>query len=317
MSEKKKSDVSIANVLAIIGLAGLGVITFFGEMFKSADGRPTRAIIFAAVYVGLLAFFLIFSIKAKGAEDNPDKWRYAEWFCLAAYVAVAILGSTPFHRFFSVASQKTSLQAQALAEVQNVDALYASYNEQQKAFLGVAKEQLKNYKDSQQDASIKGDLYKYVEQYVTDVNAWSKSASRIVSIDGNVQTQPFYKRIDAWNYMQLSALARDIDALVESSRSDLKDRIDAFGQDAGLIPVIGGGQGVPYTYDGLAQFDLGVQKTGHMFNTISSVSGKTLWGWVALVLLNLVIILNYLVAPRTYVVGPGRRSDDQSGGASL
>lgn len=320
MSEKKKGDVSIANVLAIIGLAGLGVITFLGEMLKSTDGRPTRAIIFAVVYVGLLALFLIFSIKAKGASDNPDKWRYAEWFCIAAYVAVAILGSSPFHHFFSVVSQKQELQEMANNQVNAVKKMYDDYNIQCDNYLKSAVERMSAYKRNPQSRSIKDDLYEYVEGHFAHDSSWYNNSRLIVRADEKDNIEDITKRIKKWNYMQLSSLASDIDGLVNTSRRKLESRIDLFKREHNLIPLIGvpGEDGrTQYTYDGLAEFDLGPELSGEMVSKLSSDSGKSVLGWIVFALLHLIVLFNYLVAPRTYIVGPGRRSEDQSGGASL
>ena len=316
MSEKKKGDVSIANVLAIIGLAGLGVITFLGEMLKSTDGRPTRAIIFAVVYVGLLALFLIFSIKAKGAADNPDKWRYAEWFCIAAYVAVAILGSSPFHHFFSVVSQKQELQEMANDQVRMVEDLYTSYNTQCDNYLKSAQARLRLYQDNPQRNNTKDRLSEYVEKHFADSSKWLVNSSENVKVNKEDVIKKIGNRIKKWNYMQLSSLASDIDGLVNDSRSDLEDRIDWFKRE--LIPVIGiPAEDGKYTYKGLAEFDLGPELSGEMVSKLSSDSGKSVLGWIVFALLHLIVLFNYLVAPRTYIVGPGRRSEDQSGGASL
>lgn len=40
MSQEKKGKITIANLLALIGLAGIGVVTFFGIQLHSSDGTP-------------------------------------------------------------------------------------------------------------------------------------------------------------------------------------------------------------------------------------------------------------------------------------
>ena len=61
MSQKESGNVSIANILALVGLAGIGVITFMGTLLHSADGKPTGAILGALALVAALGFFLFMS----------------------------------------------------------------------------------------------------------------------------------------------------------------------------------------------------------------------------------------------------------------
>ena len=152
MSQEKKGKITIANILALIGLAGIGVVTFFGMQLHSSDGTPGTAIIGAIALVAGLGFLLMMSIKAKKADNNPDKWRYVEWACLVIYVVVATFFATPFQRFFYMTTEKSDLQAMARTEVQSIQEMYQSYEFQQKKYLTEAVEQLKNYNDSKQNS---------------------------------------------------------------------------------------------------------------------------------------------------------------------
>ena len=62
MSQEKKGKITIANILALIGLAGIGVVTFFGIQLHSSDGTPGGAIIGAIALVVGLGFLLMMSI---------------------------------------------------------------------------------------------------------------------------------------------------------------------------------------------------------------------------------------------------------------
>lgn len=117
MTKKDNGNISIANIIALIGLAGIGVITFLGILLHSSDGTPGGAIIGAITLLAGLCFLLVMSIKAKSAKDNPDKWRYVEWGCLILYIIVAGYFASPFQRFFYIITEKPAMQAMARQEV--------------------------------------------------------------------------------------------------------------------------------------------------------------------------------------------------------
>lgn len=317
MAQQKKGDVSIANVLAIIGLAGLGIITFFGGVLYATDGNLARPIITAIVYVLLITFLLFFAIKAKGAQEHPDKWRYAEWASVILLLAVAVVGSDNFQHFFSVATQKKELQKTALSEVNAVNQMYDSYDRQQKEYLDQAVNQIRSYLASGQINANDRDkaLSDYVQQYVSDPDMWASTAARVVSISRPSQIGDFERRIKAWNYLSLASLATEIDAFKVESWENLQQKIENYGTNAGLIPVIEGR--APYTYKGFATFDLGPKPESQFSAKLAGVTGNTVTGWVVLVLLLLLVLLNYAVAPRQHFVGPGHRRDGKDGGASL
>lgn len=304
MSEKKSGNISIANVIALIGLAGIGVVTFFGMLLHSSDGKPAGAILGALALVAGLGFLLFMSIRAKGAEDNPDKWRYVEWGCLAAYVIVAILFATPFQRFFYIFSEKDSMQSQARQEIRAIKQLYQEYDHQQKKFLNDATEQIQNYIASGQQKNIKDDLATYVEGIGSNVNGWSDKASAIVKLSGDKQLVDIEDKIEGWNIMQLSSIASELENKDAGAWEMLESKIKKFEEQNKLIPVIGGGGGHPYRLDGYAKFDLGNKPEPKFAQMLRSSDGDTALGWIIYVVLNLLVLLNYAVAPRTGFVGP-------------
>lgn len=308
MSEKKNGKISIANIIALIGLAGIGVITFFGILLHSSDGKPGGAILGALALVAGLGFLLFMSIKAKGAEDNPDKWRYVEWGCLAAYVIVAILFATPFQRFFYIFSEKDSMQLQARQEIRAIKKLYQEYDHQQKKFLNDATEQIQNYIASGQRKNIKDDLSAYVDGIGSNVDGWAAKASAIVKFSGDKQLGDIEDKIEGWNIMELSSIASDLENKDSGAWDMLEAKIKKYEEQNKLIPVIGGGGGHPYRLDGYAKFELGEKPEPKFAQMLRSSDGNTALGWIIYIILNLLVLLNYAVASRTGFVVPISRS---------
>lgn len=316
MSQKNSGNVSIANIIALIGLAGLGVVTFFGILLHSSDGKPAGAILGALSLVAVLGFLLFMGIRAKGAQDNPDKWRYVEWACLVIYVVVAALFAGPFQRFFYIVSEKDTLQAEARQEIRTIKTLYQEYDHQQKKFLDDAVEQIQNYIASGQQNNIKDELADYVNGIKNDVNGWAKKAETIVKLPKDQQLIDIEDKIEGWNFMQLASIASDLEEKDSEAWTSLEAKILKYQEQNKLIPVIGGGGGQPYKLDGYAKFDLGESPNPGFAQMLRSSDGNTVLGWIIYVVLNLLVLLNYFVAPRTGFVGP-RNSDTPTGGLDL
>lgn len=307
MSQEKKGKITIANILALIGLAGIGVVTFFGMQLHSSDGTPGTAIIGAVALVVGLGFLLMMSIKAKKADNNPDKWRYVEWACWVVYVAVAAYFATPFQRFFYMTTEKSDLQAMARAEVQAIQEMYQSYEHQQKKYLTDAVEQLKNYNDSKQiSMTYNGELAEYIKGVGTNVDSWESKANLIVKLQPDKELSDIAHEIEVWNIMNLSSLALRLEKKDKEAWTSMETKIREFGEKNKLIPVIGGGGVQPYYFDGYAKFDLGTPPQPQFAQALRASNGNTVLGWIVYVVLNLLVLLNYLATSRSAYVGPRR-----------
>ena len=293
MTQKNSGNVSIANIIALIGLAGLGVVTFFGILLHSSDGKPAGAILGALSLVAVLGFLLFMGIRAKGAQDNPDKWRYVEWACLVIYVVVAALFAGPFQRFFYIVSEKDALQAEARQEIRTIKTLYQEYDHQQKKFLDDAVEQIQNYIASGQQNNIKDELADYVNGIKNDVNGWAMKAATIVKLPKDQQLIDIEDKIEGWNFMQLASIASDLEEKDSEAWTSLEAKILKYQEQNKLIPVIGGGGGQPYKLDGYAKFDLGESPNPGFAQMLRSSDGNTVLGWIIYVVLNLLVLLNY------------------------
>lgn len=309
MSDNNSSKVSIANIIALIGLAGLGVITFFGLMLSSDDGSLGTPVIGAVAFVAVLFFFLFMSIKAKGAESNTEKWRIVEYVCLACYIIVAVVFAKPFMRFFSVLTQKSELQQQAKAEIMALKSLYDEYNQQKDKFMKEAVEQIKNYQASKQGG--KDSIAQYVAG-VGNVDTWASKAQKLVKME-DVQLMELNKRVSDWNLLDLPALASDLSKKDSTAVTKLEEKIKINQSKHKLIPVIGGGGSKPYVLTGYAQFNL--KKTGgSKFAQMLKEGGTTSpVAWIVYAVLHLLVLLNYLVAPRSLYVGPSAKRVPKNG----
>ena len=319
MSQEKKGKITIANILALVGLAGIGVVTFFGMQLHSSDGTPGTTIIGAVALVAGLGFLLMMSIKAKKADNNPDKWRYVEWACLVIYVVVAAFFATPFQLFFYMTTEKSDLQAMARAEVQAIQEMYQSYEFQQGKYMTNAKEQIDNYIDSGQFYARNDTLLANYVQNIVVTNRIDKEAAKknvanwkdkaensILRLQSDKELSDIAHEIEVWNIMNLSSLALRLEKKDKEAWTSMETKIREFGENNKLIPVIGGGGVQPYYFDGYAKFDLGTPPQPKFAQALRASNGNTALGWIVYVVLNLLVLLNYLATSRSAYVGPRR-----------
>lgn len=314
MSNNKNGDVSIANILAIIGLAAIGVITFFGDFFSSGDGSPIRGIIISVVLVLILGLLLIVMIKAKGASEDRDRWRIVMCGSLVLYVGIAILGAfwnNNFFRLFSVAQSKVELQGIARDELSAIEKLYDSYNTQKEAAMDGALNQLKAYSQSGQYYSSEDSIHKYVYERIQDLsedglNDWYKASWEVVNIDPLYDVGELGNEIMAWNYMRLPSLAIELDETYGIERDQITNRTAEFSKN-GLIPVISGGNGIPFKVDGVVSFNLPQLPAMSLSKELRSKTDITVLGIIIFVVVHLLVLLNFIVAPDSGIVTPRNR----------
>lgn len=307
---KGNDKISKANYLAVFGLAAIGVVIFFGSMFDSADGRPTQSIITAVAAVVLLGGALFLGIKAKSADNNPDKWRYIEWLAVAAYVVIAVLFAPPFIRFFYVAGEKEALQQEAKNELNYVYNLHRAYDEQRSEAITRANQMLIECKDSKRQ--IQDD---YIKTVAEDPE-WAETALEVTAIPVEPKVKDLEIRVEQWDLFDIAKMANDMDSLGEMSLVRMKDNITRYGEENMLIPVIkgtaGGGE---FKKIGLVEFTLPEAPKSAFTEAVRTANGVSVLGIIVYVLLNCLVLLNLLVTSRSNYVAPGASSGDIGGTA--
>jgi hypothetical protein len=113
--------------------------------------------------------------------------------------------------------------------------------------------------------------------------------------------------------MQLASIATDLEARDAEAWNEVKSMIKNYEEQHKLIPVISGGGGEPYKLDGYAKFELGEQPEALFAQQLRSLDGNTVLGWIIYIVLNLMVLLNYVVASRADFVGPTNRNSPIGG----
>ena len=309
MAKANNSNVSIANVIAMLGLAGVGVITFFGVLLGSADGAIGSACLMALALVAALACLLVVSVKAKGADDNRDKWLWVEIGALVLYAVVAVGFSRPFHRFFYVKSQQQELQQQGRQEVKAIEQLYADYEQQRKAALDNAVQQIANYQNSK-TTSLSMDSY--IQKMHVD-QKWAGKADKLTKLRPDQDLKQLAENIEDFSLLSLAQTAASLAEKDSLAFLTVRQKVQANQEEHSLIPRFVNDATGAYVQDGYAAFQLGKAPQPRLQPALQQASGSTWLSWVTLIVVHLLVLLNYLVAQRSGVVGPSRGNGPKGG----
>ena len=317
MSQNTNDRIAPANVIALVGIAGIGVISGIGALLNSADGSITWPIIWAVIIMTVLGSMLCIAIKAKGENSHRELWTPVMWASIIIYVIAAALMCSPFLKFFFVVNEKENLQAQAKAEIINVENFFKNYEQQRKDFLSRAETQLTAFRMNGKNGST--DLKEYYNNRVgNNIKSWMEDvaipATNVSNLKKAEEWSVIKKEVSNWNYFKLPQLAARMKYLQEQTWTELNNRIETFGNEQALIPVIKGGQGTPYYLDGCAKFELGEAPISTFSEQLSQDDNVfTVMGIIAYVLLNILVLFNILVAPSSGIVGPSNRGIDTEG----
>lgn len=121
----KNGKVTIANIIAIVGVVLLMVFTFIGHSFMSG-GELGMDIVVSVAITAFIAFLVWFMIKAKGAENELAKWKKLEIATLVVYVVVAIPLSLygGIMQFFIVNDNKERVKECAKDDLDRIDQMF-------------------------------------------------------------------------------------------------------------------------------------------------------------------------------------------------
>lgn len=115
MAHNKNNSISLANVIATIGIVLLTVALFLGHFYM---GDNVGISIFKSVCWSLAFTFLLwFLIKAKTADEERTKWLVIELLTLAIYLVLAVLSSSKVSKFPTVYLSASEMKATANDDV--------------------------------------------------------------------------------------------------------------------------------------------------------------------------------------------------------
>lgn len=324
-NENNSGKLTKANIISIVGLVLLFSFTFLGHSFKSG-GEMGWDILVAVAITGLAAFALWFLVKAKGAENQLEKWRIIEISTLVAYVVVVIPLSFcgGVTNFFAANADKAIYKDKAHNDIAKIDSVFSQYENFEKDALEKTRTGLGN--SVGMGMSRSSELVTYMEQ--NSIKPTRTSVDNFVEIqEGNVlgtqyeQYKKQYKAerdaiintIDSWNVIQIPSQAKLIEDLAVQTSKWLTER----SASAKLPLVKNDSMSRAYTIK-LSNQVMQYQVEGGIENlefrkAIMSAGGMSVSSIMFLIIVHVLILLNYFVAYRTFTLGLSKNPNNDGG----
>lgn len=323
MKKKQSSGrITIANIIAIVGIVLLLVFSFIGHSYMSG-GELGWDVVRSVAITAFTALLLWFLIKAKGAENQLDKWRKIEYATLAVYILFAIPASLfgGIMHFFVVNDNKESIKSCAKADLTKIDNLFNEYKDFESEAISRTGTGLKNTIGQICDASLnkfmEDNRIEHTKESIKNFEIIQRNA--LVGAGFNAFYDTFRQQkneienaVNSWSSMQIPMKTRLISDLAESAQEEL----NKLSSNAKL-PVI--------TYDSsLHCYTLGENQTRH-FEVEGSVdsfrfkkalkdsSGFSVTAVLVVLLIHFLILFNYIVAYRTSTLGISKLGEEDGG----
>lgn len=326
MANKNNSGkLTKANIISIVGLVLLFSFTFLGHSFKSG-GEMGWDILVSVAITGLAAFALWFLVKAKGAENQLEKWRIIEISTLVAYIVVVIPLSFcgGVTNFFAANADKDSYKDKAHNDIAKIDSVFSQYENFEKNAVEKTGTGLGN--SVSMGMSRSSELVTYMEH--NSIKPTRTSVDNFVEIQkGNVlgtQYEQYYNQykaerdaiintIDSWNVIQIPSQAKLIEDLAVQTSKWLTERsasaklpfvrLDPMSH---AYTIIESNQAKQYQVEG------GIENL-EFRKAIMSAGGMNISSILFLIIVHVLILLNYFVAYRTFTLGLTKNPDNDGG----
>lgn len=317
--EQQTGRITIANIISIIGIVLLLVFSFLGRSYMSG-GELGFDIVIAVAITGFTSFLLWFLIKAKGAENNIDKWKKAELAALVIYIAFAIPASLlgGIMHFFVVNDKKAEIKQYAKIDLDIIDAMFTEYKNFESAALAITGTGLSNAKGRGQLCDEA--LTCFLEEHEISTPESAKNYEKIQrdkligeGFDSYYQSfrnarNEIEDAVNSWSILQITSKAKQIEDLAISASTHLTE----LSMEAKL-PIIEN-VGPRFTITGYQARNFSVDTENFMFKKkLATTSGFSITALLVVLLIHFLILFNYIVAYRTDKIAVGRYSQNDGG----
>lgn len=323
MAKKQQSNkVTIANLIAIAGLGLLLVFSYLGNSFKSG-GEMGMDIIISVGIAAFAAFLLWFMIKAKGAQNQLEKWKNIEYATLAVYVVFAIISSWMggIMHYFVVNENKETIKSYAKADIKKINDLILEYKEYESDAITITGNGLEGASNDNQerDESLRNFMEENAIEYHSSTSAnnfvnfqrknllGSNFESYFTAIKN--QEQEFLNVVNAWSVIQIPTKTKMIEELATSVEKELTKL-----SNNAKLPKIEIDDHYKFTITEPNQcreflIDGGI-KSFQFKKALQSTDGFSVTAVAISLLIHIMILFNYITTRRTNVFRGGRQIND-------
>ena len=324
---KNKNRVSPANIIAVIAVALLGILYFFGTLFQSKDGTLVFPAIKALAFVIAIGVLLFLCIKAKTTEKEFRRWHIFECFSIAAYLIIAVSCYEPFLHFFYVMTHRQSLKTQAMNEIASIDTLCYKFNDEAQSAMDEARDMFISY-CVHSDTTVDE-----IEDYLNTFTLSKASSKKLINEWDSIyyinvvqfkydKFENVRSKVNTWNPLDMPSIATAMDSLAIKTWDELYEHIfgsDGFIKQFDLIPVVSVSSGYRYQLEKKRkEFNIiGFRPQPSEFSKQFYESGFSKVGIIIYIVLHLLALLNYIFARRSPILQIKKNSDKDDGGILL
>ena len=318
-----KGSITIANIIALVGLVLLLVFTFIGHSYMSG-GELGWDILIAVVVTAVAGGLLWFMIKCKGAPNQLDKWKKIEIATLVCYILFAIPASVfgGIMHFFVVNDNKEQIKGFAQEDIAQIDSLFASYKTFENEALSNTKTGLLNATGRGQVCDNK--LNQFMQANNIDhtrdaVETFCRiQKTKLVGEEYESFKQSFDVRknsisniINSWSVMQVPTKAKEIETLATEVKEQLTQR-----SQSGKLPLLKFDSSInkhTITQDNQSK-EFTIDTSSFRFRkALQNARGFSVIALIVVLLIHLMILFNYFVAHRTNVLNVGSSMEEDGG----
>ena len=324
MAKKQKTGgLTIANLIAIVGIVLLLVFSYIGHSYLSG-GELGWDIVISVGITAFTSLLLWFLIKAKGAENELSKWKKIEYATLAAYIVFAIPASLfgGIMHFFVVNDNKDDIKHYAQADIQKINDLVSEYKDFESQAISKTGTGLRNVTGLNQIADVT--LNQFMEN--NRIEHTRTSADNFETIQRNnlvgagfekyymvikQQEQEILNAVEGWSIMQIPGKAKLIEELAVSVEKELSKKsneakLPKIEYNNGVYTITEANQCKNYEIDG------GVNSF-QFKRALQNATGFSITALLVVLLIHLLILFNYIVAYRTSTLGISKHGEDDGG----
>lgn len=323
-TKQKTGRITIANIIAIVGLVLLLVFSFLGHAYMSG-GELGWDIFISVSITAITALLLWFLIKAKGAENNLDKWKKAEYATLVVYILFAILASLMggIMHFFVVNDNKEEIKKYAHEDLQKIEEMFKEYSEYEATAISTTGTGLQTA--TMQGAICDESLNKFMEENRISHNR--ESAKNFENFQKNnligsdfekfhdsfeSQKNEIENIVNGWSVMQIPFKAKQIEDLAEAASKQLT----ALSNNATLPNIHASSYDGRFTIGDMQSKSFDIEGGIDSFKfrkALKNASGFSLVALFVVLLIHFLILFNYIVAYRTSTIGIGKDMEEDGG----
>ena len=300
MNESNSGNLSKGDIISFVALLVLGVSVFFGMNFMTL-GNKIPSIVVAVLLFFLMIVFVFLAAHAKAQNRNQDKWRIVEYVMLVLYMIALIPCYIYSSKFFDIQFGKQEITKVVQSDIDDINRMFADYTEKCESRCSNFQTELEAlFKsdegkvrivklldlDKQPEQVTMGDIEQATESF-RDFHFKARNISRIIS-EKNQLIENCDKNFKNWNILFIpqyvselgeakTKYAEALEQVYTENKSPLENDIPEFDADTYI-------------------------NESNIIGQFTSLSGFSVWGLVAIVVLGGLGLVKYLFGEKPDII---------------